>query len=525
MAGIHHTPLNLSHPRAARAWSPRHRAHRRSPRTWAVEWLEGRTLLSGAQPLTFSVNLQTGVGDAAVPPYITYQSPIRDANGDGWDEAVLKITLDGSPYNLAMFQVQYTATPSGDVNVNIGDSSADDTGGGDAGTQSNDSEVHVGRGGGVPTTMWAYGSPGGGELAQVPNFAANGVTATFVVRNNFVSWDNSQGVSGSLSSPYLFALAGQPDSEGPVNYDIYAAFNKAVAGDYRFGTGVGQVTVTLSSSADTTPPTTTADLSGTEGGAGWYVGPVTATLSASDPDDDPAALVTTYSVDYGPTNTYEPAQPIVVSGDGLHTIRYQSRDPAGNVESLRTQVIRIGQPPAVNQFIVTNLNDSGEGSLRQAIVDSNNTPGQNEIDFVMGLTGTITLHSALPDLSVTTGLTEIHGPGASTLTVARSSDPGTPAFRIFTIDAGVKATLDGVTIEGGYVYGYDTGGGGVRNDGTLTVSHSILDNNFASLGGGIYNDGILTVSDSTISDNHTSAPGSSSGGGIYNVGGDAKIVS
>ena len=50
-----------------------------------------------------------------------------------------------------------------------------------------------------------------------------------------------------MNSPYLFALAGQPDSEGPVNYDIDAAFNKVIAGDYRFGTGVGQVTVTLSS--------------------------------------------------------------------------------------------------------------------------------------------------------------------------------------------------------------------------------------------------------------------------------------
>jgi hypothetical protein len=257
MLGFHRTPLNLTHPHWARASSPRHRVCRRDRRAWTVEWLEGRTLLSGAQPLTFSVNLQTGVGDAAVPPYITYQSPIRDANGDGWYEAVLKLTLDGSPYNQAMFQVQYTATPTGEANVNIGDSRTDDTGSGDAATQSNDAEISVGRGGGVPTTFWAWGRDGtptpGEELAQAPNFAANGVTATFVVRNNFASWDNGQGVSGSLDSPYLFALAGQPDAEGPVNYDIYAGFNKVVAGDYRFGTGVGQVTVTLSNTADNTP--------------------------------------------------------------------------------------------------------------------------------------------------------------------------------------------------------------------------------------------------------------------------------
>ena len=111
------------------------------------------TILPGhahAGSLTFKVNLQTGVGDSAVPPYITYESPIQDANGDGWDETVLKITLNGSPYNQAMFQVQYTAPLTGDVNVNIGDSRTNDSGGGDAGTQSNDAEVHVGRGGASP---------------------------------------------------------------------------------------------------------------------------------------------------------------------------------------------------------------------------------------------------------------------------------------------------------------------------------------------------------------------------------------
>ena len=47
----------------------------------------------------------------------------------------------------------------------------------------------------------------------------------------------------------------------------------------------------------------------------------------------------------------------------------------------------------LSQFSVTNLNDSGGGSLRQAIIDSNKTTGPNEIDFAAGLSGTITLTS------------------------------------------------------------------------------------------------------------------------------------
>ena len=100
----------------------------------------------------------------------------------------------------------------------------------------------------------------------------------------------------------------------------------------------------------------------------------------SDPDDDPAALVTTYSVDYGPTAGYDPTQPIVISGDGLHSIRYQSRDPAGNVEALRTQVIRIGQPPDANQFIVTSLNDSGAARCARRSSTLTGAPGPNEIN-------------------------------------------------------------------------------------------------------------------------------------------------
>src|SRR5579863_1311464 len=38
-------------------------------------------------------------------------------------------------------------------------------------------------------------------------------------------------------------------------------------------------------------------------------------------------------------------------------------------------------------FSVTNTNDSGAGSLRQAITDSNGTAGLNTIDFNIGAVG------------------------------------------------------------------------------------------------------------------------------------------
>src|SRR5262252_8501470 len=97
-------------------------------------------------------------------------------------------------------------------------------------------------------------------------------------------------------------------------------------------------------------------------------------------------------------------------------------------------------------FNVTNTNDSGTGSLRQAILDANSTPGADTINF--SVTGTILLESVLPNLAddVT-----ISGPGANALTVQR--DSAASAFRIFTINSGKTVTISGLTIMNGSAIG------------------------------------------------------------------------
>jgi hypothetical protein len=166
-------------------------------------------------------------------------------------------------------------------------------------------------------------------------------------------------------------------------------------------------------------------------------------------------------------------------------------------------------------WTVNSLGDTGTGTgksgdLRYCITQADATSGDNTIDF--SVTGTITLNSALPDLSNTTGLTDIEGPGATSLTVARSTAAGTPDFRIFTIDTGTAVNIDGLTIMGGKA---DGNGGGIDNEsgGTLTVTNSTIANNSAGTGGGIYNAlGTMTVADSTIANNTASR-----GGGIENA--------
>jgi hypothetical protein len=133
---------------------------------------------------------------------------------------------------------------------------------------------------------------------------------------------------------------------------------------------------------------------------------------------------------------------------------------------------------------VTNTNDSGPGSLRQAIADA--VPGET-ISF--SVTGTIALTSG--QLIIEKNLT-IQGPGAQLLTV--SGNHTSVVFRI----VGVSAVLDGLTVKNGMNFGITslTWNGQYA---TLRVGNSIVTHN---LGAGISNTGgSLVVHDSTISSN------------------------
>src|SRR5688572_22221036 len=93
-------------------------------------------------------------------------------------------------------------------------------------------------------------------------------------------------------------------------------------------------------------------------------------------------------------------------------------------------VVNSVTPAFANTYTVTNTNDTGAGSLRQAITDALAAGTGPHTINATGITGTISLQSALPTLT-NVNLT-INGPAANTgvLTITRGS--GT-AFRIFTM--------------------------------------------------------------------------------------------
>ena len=151
-------------------------------------------------------------------------------------------------------------------------------------------------------------------------------------------------------------------------------------------------------------------------------------------------------------------------------------------------------------------------SLRDAVNAANNSLTPTNIVFdptVFSGSKTITLVQGPLTLNNTTEFITITGPG-TTLLIS-----GNNATTVFTVNNGTTATISDLAIGNG---DSEFDGGGIVNDGTLTLDTTTIENNacgFFGNGGGIYSDGTLTVDNSTIEGN-TATYGI--GGGIFCYG-------
>ncbi|HVK10336.1 MAG TPA: right-handed parallel beta-helix repeat-containing protein, partial [Gemmataceae bacterium] len=180
---------------------------------------------------------------------------------------------------------------------------------------------------------------------------------------------------------------------------------------------------------------------------------------------------------------------------------------------LRVENLEDRSVPAT--FTVTNANDLGAGSLRQAITDANTAAGADTVVFdaaTFGTAQTINLASALPVISSTGGDLTITGPGSNLLTVKGGAGTG-GNFRVFETGAAFT-TITGLKITGGNP---TADGGGILVTGSsrvLMLDGVIIDGNSATgEGGGIYLPGTnyLNIKNSTVSGNSATTDG----GGIY----------
>jgi CSLREA domain-containing protein len=167
----------------------------------------------------------------------------------------------------------------------------------------------------------------------------------------------------------------------------------------------------------------------------------------------------------------------------------------------------------------------GECTLREAITAANTdtasgaaagecSAGSGDDVIDMGVTGTVNLTGALPDLSSNL---KIEGPGADKFTVRRDTGGD---YGIFLVRRGSVVSISGITIANGKS---DFGGGVFNDGGDLTITSSTVSDNSATggFGGGIVNwGGTLKITGSTVSGN--SAP-SGNAGGMYNLDGTLTI--
>src|SRR5262249_28718161 len=148
-----------------------------------------------------------------------------------------------------------------------------------------------------------------------------------------------------------------------------------------------------------------------------------------------------------------------------------------------------------------NGNDSGSGSLRQALADANDG---DIINFDPSV-NIVTLTTA--ELVITKSITISASP--QMVTVQRPSQNWSPEFRIFHVMSGHSVEINGLTISNGHITG-DNGGGILNDNSTLTIANCTVNGNAIvsaspgnNFGGGIHNSGTMTLNQVIVNNNNT----------------------
>lgn len=166
-------------------------------------------------------------------------------------------------------------------------------------------------------------------------------------------------------------------------------------------------------------------------------------------------------------------------------------------------------------FTVTNLNDAGAGSLRDAIGQANAAVGADTVQFQTGLAGTIPLAS---EIAITDTL-HLAGPGVSAIRI-----DGNLTTRLFKVQGAsgdaITATFSGLTLANGHAT--DEGGAIWATGDNVSVGGCIFDGNIANTrGGAIFVAGAnLSIDASGIWNSQTG----STGGAILFSAGELSIT-
>jgi parallel beta-helix repeat protein/predicted outer membrane repeat protein len=200
-----------------------------------------------------------------------------------------------------------------------------------------------------------------------------------------------------------------------------------------------------------------------------------------------------------PTHLPAPDSPLIGKGSNPASLQYDQRGTGYLRE--RSGAADIGAVEAKTNLVVTNNNNAGAGSLRQAVLDANNLVGFDVITFdptFFGSAKTITLTSG--EMSITEAVA-IFGPGAKFATVS-----GNNSSRIFNsvfAPSGSAITIAGLTLSNGKAANH--GGAILGGDEHIVLQNCVFTGNAAPSGSGgavaVFYGGKLTATDCTFSSN------------------------
>ncbi|MEU5942209.1 family 16 glycoside hydrolase [Micromonospora sp. NPDC047548] len=135
---------------------------------------------------------------------------------------------------------------------------------------------------------------------------------------------------------------------------------------------------------DTTPPTTSAGVTGQRDNTGAYVGSATVTVSATDTGSGVDRIE--YSLDGGAYGRY--SAPVTVSQPGQHTVSYRATDKAGNTSAAQSVSFTVVDPPVPDttpptaNAAVTGQRDSNGAYVGSATVTLSATDSGSGVDRI-----------------------------------------------------------------------------------------------------------------------------------------------
>ncbi|MGW2325998.1 OmpL47-type beta-barrel domain-containing protein [Streptomyces sp. NPDC001700] len=185
--------------------------------------------------------------------------------------------------------------------------------------------------------------------------------ATAVAGKTTIVFENSTATGNTMGMPHTLTFdVSDPDYNNDVPLNILAnpsddsggkhtAEVTLTPGRYRYyctipghGQMQGVLVVTGDGGGeDTTPPETSATVTGKQGPNGDYYDTATVTITASDTGSGVNAIE--YALDEGEFTKY--TAPVAVNTHGAHTVRYRATDRAGNTSEAKSVAFSVVAPP------------------------------------------------------------------------------------------------------------------------------------------------------------------------------------